>query len=225
MAPLEERNYDNTESELMDLLSMMNTTSESPTRTTRTTSKRRKGKRSVSFSPSALVRETIHINHYTNDEIAVCWYDDVELKKIKVDIKTTTLLLMNSDYLNLNINDRRCSRGLDSYTETGQASKRQNREDVIDAVLDEQDFQKDECNTDPEMIADVYFDKTRQSQAMVRVMGLSDQETVRNQEQPKPLVFQKMASNQGPLVRRESSGMVDRSGSSGRRQSISCHAE
>jgi hypothetical protein len=170
-----------------------------------------------------LGRETIHIADYTTEEIAACWYDAVELKMIKVDIKATTLLLMKNDYLSLNINDRRCSRGLESYTQTGQASKRQHREDAIDAVLDEQEFQMDEGKTDQEMIADAYFERTRQSQAMAIVTGLSDQETVRNQEQQKPLILQKVA-NQEALARRGSIGMVDRSGSSGRRQSISCHA-
>ncbi len=74
-------------------------------------------RRSVSFSPSALGLETIRIANYTTEEIAACWYDAVELKMIKVDIKTTTLLLMNNDYLSLNINDWRCSCGLESYTQ------------------------------------------------------------------------------------------------------------
>jgi hypothetical protein len=181
-------------------------------------------RRSVSFSPSALGRETTHITDYTTEEIAACWYDDVELKMIKVDIKTTTLLLMNNDYLSLNINDGRCSRGLESYTETGQALKMQNREDAIDAVLDEQEFQMDESNTDPEMIADAYFERTRQSQAMARVMGLSDEEAVRNQEQQKLSVLQGKMANHEPFARRGSIGMMDRSGSIGRRQSIACHA-
>jgi hypothetical protein len=176
--------------------------------------------RSVSFSPTALVCDTTHITDYTAEEIAACWYNDVELKMIKVDIKTTTLLLMGNAYLSINNNDRRCFRGLESYTQPGQASKTQHREDAIDAALDEQELQWDEGITDPEMIAEVYFERTRQSEATARVTGLSDEETVRNQEQQKPLILQKMA-HQEPRVRRGSIGVVDRSG---RRQSFSCHA-
>jgi hypothetical protein len=169
--------------------------------------------RSVSFSPYVSLRETIHIDNYTSEEISACWYDSVELKMVKVDMKTTLLLMANVFFSN----DRICSRGLESYTQTGQALKRQHREDAIDAAMDEQDFQMDEGITDPEMIARAYFERTRQSQATATVMGLSDQETVRNQEQRKPLVLQKMP-NQEKLVRRGSTGMVNRRGSSGRRQ-------
>jgi hypothetical protein len=204
----------------------MNASESQTTAKTATQTKLAERRQTVSFSPNALVRETIHHADYTDEEIAVCWYDTVELKMIKVDIKTTTLLLMNSDYLSLNINDGRCSRGLESYTEKGQALKMKHREAAIDAVLDEQDFQFEEGNTDPEMIADAYFEKTRRSQAMARVMGVSDQETVRNQEeQQKPLVVQrKVATHEKLSKARGSIDMLDQSGSSGRRLNISCHA-
>jgi hypothetical protein len=210
MAPLEPSN---TESEIMDKqdLSMMKMSESSTTKM--------EVERSVSFSPYASLRETIHIDNYTNEEISACWYDSVELKMVKVDNKNTLLLMANVFF----INDRICSRGLESYTQTGQASKRQHREDAIDAAIDEQDFQMDEGITDPEMIAEAYFERTRQSQAMARVMGLSDQETVRNQEQQRPLVLQKIP-NQKKLVRRGSTGMVNRRGSSGRRQIFSSPA-
>jgi hypothetical protein len=203
----------NTDSELMDKqdLSMMKMSESSTTKV--------EVERSVSFRSYASARETIHIDDYTNEEISACWYNAVELKTVIVENKTTLLLMDNVFFSN----DRICSRGLESYTQTGQASKRQHREDAIDAAMDEQDFQTDEGITDPEIIADAYIERTRQSQVTARVMGLSDQETVRNQEQQEPLVLPK-GPNQVPLVRRGSTGMVDRRGSSGRRQNFSSPA-
>jgi hypothetical protein len=196
--------------------------SESQTAETATKKMLVERRQTVSFNPNALLRETIHVADYTDEEIAVCWYDAEELEMIKVDIKTTTYLLMKNDYLSLNINDGRCSRGLESYSKKGQGSKRQHRVAAIVAVLDEQEFQMEEGNTDPEMIADAYFEKTRRSKAMARVMGLSDQKTVRNQEQQKLSNVQRKMAKHEPLAKAsESIDMVDRSGI---RQNISCHA-
>jgi hypothetical protein len=60
------------------------------------------------------------------------------------------------------------------------------------------------------MIADAYFENTHRSQAMARVMGLSDQEAVRSQEPQKPLVLVQKMPNQEPLLvrRRGSIGMI-----------------
>jgi hypothetical protein len=172
-------------------------------------------RRSVSFSPSVAFRKIIHIKDYTNEEIAACWYDVVELETVKVEDIQTTLFLMATGYLGCINNERTCVRGLESFTQTAQALNRQHRKAAIDAVMDEQELQMDEGITDPEMIADSYFDKTRRSKAMARVVGLSDQEAVRLQEQQKPLVLvQKMTNEEPLLVRHGSIGMVDRRGSS-----------
>jgi hypothetical protein len=159
--------------------------------------------RSVSFSPSVAFRNIIHISDYTNEEIAACWYDDVDLELFKVDDIQTTLWLMANGYLDVINDERICARGLESCTQTGKASKRQRREAAIDVVMDELELQMDEGITDPEMIAFAYFEKTRLSKALARVMGLSDQEAVRSQEPQKPLVLVQKMPNQEPiLVRR-----------------------
>jgi hypothetical protein len=172
-------------------------------------------RRSVSFSPSVAFKKIIHIKDYTNEEIAACWYDVVELEMVKVDDIQTTLFLMANGYSSVINNERVCARGLESFTQKGQALRRQHREVAIDAVMDEQELQMEEGITNPEMIADCYFDQTRRSKAMARVIGLSDQEAVRSQEQQEPLVLvQKMPKQEPLLVRHGSIGMADRTGSS-----------
>jgi hypothetical protein len=138
----------------------------------------------VKFSPEVTFRATIHIDDYSGDEVAACWYNRKELKAIRLEGRTTVIVMENKNQI-LD-NDRMCSRGLESYTPQGIAMKQFLREEARNAVLDEQYLQygEEDMIYDPEMIADIYFTKTRSAQAMARTMGRADEEWVREQDNP-----------------------------------------
>ena len=135
--------------------------------------------RTVSFLPSVRIRQTIRINDYTDDEIASAWYDETELDTVISDIKTTLLLIEEEGVAAANSDPERCTRGLESYTPEGQRLKERSRMKAKDAVLDEQEFQDETGIFDPELLADLYYERTRWSEARARVMGRSDEEAVR----------------------------------------------
>jgi hypothetical protein len=157
-------------------------------------------KRPVSFSNTVVVCYT---DGYSNKEMAVAWYGRAELKKIQSKIKKT-FLLMQAGSPNANC-DRHCTRGLESLTPEGRALKQRRREDAKNAVLDEQEFQNEVGIPDPELLADLYFEETRVSQAMANSMGRADEEEVRGTGRRSP----SMSRNQ----EKPSEHCVSRSGS------------
>jgi hypothetical protein len=137
-------------------------------------------KPSISFKPNVLVKLTIHIDEYSDEEIAASWYCQEELKMIKSE-RTTTLLLMANDGTMMANSERLCSRGLECFTSEGRAIKNQHKEEARIAVFDEQDYQFENDIFDPEVIADAYSEQTRKSQVTATVVGVFDQEAVRQQ--------------------------------------------
>jgi hypothetical protein len=77
-----------------------------------------------------------------------------------------------------------CSRGLECFTSKGQAIKKQHKEEARTAAFDHQDYQFGNDIFDPKVIADDYLDQIRKSQAMATVVGLFDQEAIRQQSLP-----------------------------------------
>jgi hypothetical protein len=138
-------------------------------------SRKASNRRPVSFSNTVVVRCT---DGYSNKEMAAAWYDRAELKKIQSKIKQT-FLRMQAGSSKAN-SDRHCTRGLESLTSEGRALKQRRREDAKNAVLDEQEFQNEVGIPDPELLADLYFEETRVSQAIANSTGRADEEEVRS---------------------------------------------
>jgi hypothetical protein len=139
-------------------------------------------KPSISFNPSVRVKPTIHIDEYSEEEIAASWYCEDELETIKLEVRTT-LLLMANDSTMAN-SERLCSRGIECFTSKGRAIKKHRKEEARLAVFEEQAYQFNNDIFDPEVIADDYLDQTRKSQATATVIGFFDQEAVRQQSSP-----------------------------------------
>jgi hypothetical protein len=139
-------------------------------------------KPSISFNPNVHVKLTIHIDDYSEEEIAASWYCEDELKTIKSELTKTVLLMANACIMPNS--ERLCSRGIECFTSEGRAIKKQRKEEARVAVFDEQDYQFDNDIFDPEVIADDYLDQTRKSQATATVVGFFDQEAVRQQSLP-----------------------------------------
>ena len=155
-----------------------------------TSSQNKRRARKVSFLPTVLIRKTIHIDDYTDDEIASAWYNKTEMETIISDIKTTLLLTEEEGISAVNSDPQRCTRrGLESYTPEGQRLKERSRMGAKHAVFDEQEFQDETGILDPELLADLYYERTRFSEARARVMGRSDEEAVLRQGDKMQTVF------------------------------------
>jgi hypothetical protein len=143
-----------------------------------------------------MVRSIIHINEYSQEEKAATWYTTGELLRIKFDVEFTLLLMDNGH--SKDISDLQCTRGLETFTTDCQTIRKKiRRQGARQAVMEEQAFQTDEGVSDPKVIADLYFVKSRPSRTLARVMGLADAKTAESQDQS--LLIQKMSKGD-PLV-------------------------
>ena len=126
-------------------------------------------KKTVVFATYSSQYSIIHINDYTDDEISSTWYTSEELKQIKAQAKST----INKVIKGIPIEPTKdCIQGLETYTTEGQRVKYQQRLDAMDAVLDEQEIQREEGYTNVDAIADSYYSVTYYSQVAAHGRGL-----------------------------------------------------
>jgi uncharacterized Rmd1/YagE family protein len=127
-----------------------------------------KAKNVVTFQQSVKAKKTLHINNYTEKEIQSCWFDDDESKQMKQEFRFAANLAMDG------LLPQESSRGLELYTK-GAQSRRQNKANAREEVLDEQEFQWEEGAYDPEYIAQIYEAASASSRARARATGLQDE--------------------------------------------------
>ena len=131
--------------------------------------------RSTTFSPYSTMHNVLHINDYSDKEIACTRYDANELEMIKKTDVIKTLSMMNKSGLQIpQDNPWYCCHGLESFTREGSARKRANRTNAWDAVLDEQDLQWDEGVCDPQAIANAYSGLSRDCQDAAVMNAIQD---------------------------------------------------
>ena len=131
--------------------------------------------RSTTFSPYSTMHNVLHINDYSDKEIACTRYDANELEMIKKTDVIKTLSMMNKGGLQIpQDNPWYCCHGLESFTREGSARKRANRTNAWDAVLDEQDLQWDEGVCDPQAIANAYSGLSRDCQDAAVMNAIQD---------------------------------------------------
>jgi hypothetical protein len=128
-----------------------------------------KPKRTISFGKSVMVRQTLHINSYSDDEIQACWFGDDDLQAIKKDVRYDISML--TDGLD---NEKYCRRGLEMHFRKGGRRRQQNKSAAIKAVLDEQELQWENDVYDPEYLATVYQAISSYCQTTARAIALKD---------------------------------------------------
>lgn len=135
----------------------------------------------VSFNNTVILHWT---NSYSKEDLNAAWYSEAEFQNIKSKIKKT-LLLMEACSPKANSKGR-CTRGLESVTPDGRRQKQKRRLDAKNAVLDEQEFQKEVGIPDPDLLADLCFEETRVSRAIAISMGCADAEEVLSHKKRRP---------------------------------------
>jgi hypothetical protein len=128
------------------------------------------GSRKVKFHNTVRIRETIHINDYSDDEIRRSWYKKVELKRIREDLHRISYLIQTEE-----LEDYECWRGLESRI--GERADRRNKiiSYAIRVVLWEQEQQSRKKIIDAFAIAKAYFPVSKLSAVMAHNIGLQDE--------------------------------------------------
>ena len=129
----------------------------------------------VSFHNDVSVRLTPGLDSFAEDEIAAAWYSRAELQDIRSGVRNEVKMLTSEVGATASEIE---PRGLESFLPEGLARKQLRREVARDAVLDEQEYQWRRASDDPELLADIYFERTRDSATAARWQGLVDQESV-----------------------------------------------
>jgi hypothetical protein len=126
----------------------------------------------VRFAPTTEMRPSLARKDYTPLEMRACWFQDEEYSKIRKDCCKQIKKMQNGEVLK---DKKYCSRGLESHTRLAAISKTLNRQTAINAVLDEQEDQRQTGDVDEEDIAQRYQQATSSCQLWACIVGLRDQ--------------------------------------------------
>ncbi len=124
------------------------------------------------FFPEVMARETLHVNDFSEDEVAMVWYTPDDFALMRKDRKETLALINAGQYPGDDAH--RCARGLEWASRSGACARRRNKRSGWLAVLEEQLVQKTLDNFDPQSIAMVYASATRHCLEAAYEMALAD---------------------------------------------------
>eukprot|EP00339_Tiarina_fusa_P020131 CAMPEP_0117022020 /NCGR_PEP_ID=MMETSP0472-20121206/16594_1 /TAXON_ID=693140 ORGANISM="Tiarina fusus, Strain LIS" /NCGR_SAMPLE_ID=MMETSP0472 /ASSEMBLY_ACC=CAM_ASM_000603 /LENGTH=200 /DNA_ID=CAMNT_0004727759 /DNA_START=32 /DNA_END=634 /DNA_ORIENTATION=+ len=131
--------------------------------------------RTVSFNDAVRCIGTLHINNYTDEEVFNTWFTNQEFKQMKRDIKWTVSMMEQKEEHRCEDGVHYCSRGLEDKTTVALVHKTQHRFCAIDAVLDEQDRQREAGICDPSKLSLAYTEYSFISHMRAFLMGASDE--------------------------------------------------
>ena len=130
--------------------------------------------RRVQFQKRIRFRRILHLNQYTAEEIDATWFTESECNEIRERALDEINDILDSEQFGTE-SDEYTSRGLEGRTQLGLSRKLVNRHRSIDAVLDEQDYQRQEGIKDEEVIANVYLQITAKCQIYANFMAQCDE--------------------------------------------------
>lgn len=144
-----------------------------------TTTTVRKPRRSVQFKETVSVRPIRHVNAMCDDEINV-WYCRSEFDRMKrsfaATVKMITIGLYEGD------DEDHCARGLEFRTRAGALKRRGNKLNALNAVLDEQDRQREHETIDQERIRKIYVNENLHCRLSALELGLHDRDEAQKLE-------------------------------------------
>ena len=146
-----------------------------------------KSKKSVSFNSSVRVKKTIHINNYTEQEIANTWWSREEEQQIREVASIVADMMSAGKQIDENKISRR---GLEGRTMEAQERRLDQRIAVWDAVLDAQAENFEAGIVDDEMIAMVSRAQSYKCQIAATMMASIDEQTVQEINR-KPVLVKK----------------------------------
>jgi hypothetical protein len=138
-------------------------------------------RRRVLFKETVSVRPITHIDDMSEERIHAVWYDKKDFEDIKKGIVSTVRLMMscqegNGDSSSSVIdNEEHCSRGLEYRTRDGASARRENKWNALNAVLDEQDRQKELGIQNEKLLSQIYITENRRSRLNALQLGIQDE--------------------------------------------------
>mmetsp|Transcript_7934 Transcript_7934/g.12152 ORF Transcript_7934/g.12152 Transcript_7934/m.12152 type:complete len:227 (-) Transcript_7934:1985-2665(-) len=132
--------------------------------------------KSVSFFPGVSVREVLHVNDYTDEEMILTWYRGEDYQKIKMSFYHVVQKISSGCWRG--DTDQETSRGLEYRHIEGSNRRKTNKLNGLMAVLDEQDRQWRDGLEDDESIASVYLTVTADCAQSAHELGIRDEQDV-----------------------------------------------
>jgi hypothetical protein len=127
--------------------------------------------KSVYFCQVVKVACILHINDYTEEEIAACWYNDNECHATKDNVAQCASRILEQE----DETEDFCRRGLEFRTPRGARQCMENKENGWEAVLEVQAMQREHnWHYDPLNIALVYHKQTKHCLLAAQFQALKD---------------------------------------------------
>lgn len=136
----------------------------------------RSGRR-IRFNSRVAVKETIHVNEYTDEEIFRAWYRKADFSKMKTSYAYIVQLLAAGRYQG--DTDDMTSRGLEYRHREGAMKRKANKLNALYAVLDEQERQWSSGYENDETLRNVYLQHSTHCRHNAHAMGQKDEDECR----------------------------------------------
>ena len=130
-------------------------------------------RRRVHFKETVSVRPITHVDNIPDEEIAAVWFSKKDFEDIKKSIATTLRLIAYGEFQG--DDETHCVRGLEFRTRAGALERRENKWNCLNAVLDEQDRQKELGINNDKLLSQIYITENRLSRQASLKHGLHDQ--------------------------------------------------
>jgi hypothetical protein len=116
-------------------------------------------RRRVHFKETVSVRPITHVDNIPTDEVAAVWFCKKDFEDMKKSFATTLRLIA---YGELKGDDsEHCARGLEFRTRVGALARRENKWNALNAVLDEQDRQRELGISNDKLLSQIYITENR----------------------------------------------------------------
>jgi hypothetical protein len=129
--------------------------------------------KSVSFRETIRIRQCIHIENYTDEEIQDCWYNKWELVEIREDVYYTRKLI-TSGHLEQDTTEF-CRRGSEQYIRQASLRRKEVKFAASEAVFREQDLQWESGVGEPDYIAHFYRTSSHMEARRAYAVAMQDQ--------------------------------------------------
>lgn len=128
----------------------------------------------ITFNVRVAVKETIHRDDYTAEELFYTWYRKNDFSKMKQNFAYTVQLLAANRYQG--DTDEMTSRGLEYRFREGATKRKANKLNALYAVLDEQERQWQEGYENDVELSHVYIQNNVHCRTAAHIMGQKDEE-------------------------------------------------
>jgi hypothetical protein len=132
--------------------------------------------KSLTFAPKIRVRNSLHINEFTDEEVAASYYHKEEMHRVRLELKSTVQMFqvgaLETDTPHFT------KRGTEQRTPEAVQRRSRNKQMAAYAVFDEQEDQWDDGVLDPEVIASIYQAASSHCQVAAHKMALEYEKEV-----------------------------------------------